>query len=110
MHGVDEPRLERAGVQRPEGAHQGARDDERPEALRERVGRDGDDVDDGGGEVDRAAAHGIREAARGQLEEEAGDAHDRADRGGLRDREAAAGLHEDEDADDEARPAASGWS
>ena len=108
VHGVDEPRLERAGVQRPEGAHQGARDDERPEALRDRVGRDRDDVDDRGGEVDRAAAHGIREAARGQLEEEAGQAHDRADRGGLGDGQAAVGLHEDEDADDEAHRQPSG--
>ena len=102
VHGVDEPRLERPGVQRPEGAHQRAGDDEGPEALGERVAGDGDDVDDRGGEVDRAAAHGIREAAGRQLEEEAGEAHDRADRGGLGDREAAARSHQDEDADDEA--------
>ena len=102
VDGVDEPRLERPGVQGPEGAHQRAGDHEGPEALRDRVGRDGDDVDDRGGEVDGAAAHGIRETAGRQLEEEAGQAHDRADRGGLGDREPAAGHHQDEDADDEA--------
>ena len=36
---VDEPRLQRAGVQGPEGAHEGSRTDELPEVLGEEVGQ-----------------------------------------------------------------------
>jgi len=102
VHGVDEPRLERTGVQGTEGPHQGGGTDELPEALGEEIGEAGDDVDACRRDIDGSSPEGIGEATGGQLEGETHESGHGSGRHGLRDREPAVGLQEDEDADDEA--------
>ena len=101
MHGVDEPRLERTGVERPEDARQGGSDHERGERMGHEQGHGGQHAEGSGGHVDRSPSERVREAGGRQLEQEDHDAGERHRESGLADGEAPLEDPEHEDADDE---------
>ena len=70
VDGVDEPRLERPGVERTEDPLQGGGEREGPERVGEDQHDAGDHVDHGRRDQHRAAAEGVGEAAGRQLEGE----------------------------------------
>jgi hypothetical protein len=101
VDGVDEPCLERSGVERAEDARQQGRGEEGPERLGDDEHRARHDVDDRRGHEDRPSPEGISEAARRQLEEEDGEAHRRRHRQGLRHRQSTLELPQGRQADHE---------
>ena len=101
VHGVDEPRLERPRVERPEDAGQHRRGEEDPERLGDDEHRARHDVDDRRRDEDRPSPEGIGEAARRQLEEEDREPDRRRHRQGLGHGEPALELPQGEQPDDE---------
>ena len=89
------------GVERPEDAGEHGRGEEGPEGVRDEQDAARDDVDDGGDDEDRAAAEGVGEAARRQLEREDRQAGGGRDGHRLCDGEAALELPQGEQPDDE---------
>ena len=104
---VDEPRLERSGVERPEhpGQHRGQR--ELPPGGGRVEDDRGRDEEDRRRDVDRPTAERVGEPAGRQLEKEDGDAGQRGRGERLGDGEAALQRPEREDPDDQARPGTS---